>query len=383
MRSLIYILFALLIIIVSSCSGTKNDTQDIVKLKYNKNIEFKYRNVKIVPLETNMNSLLGDIKRIEFIDSLILIQDSSLNLFLFNGNGKFVSKIGGYGEGPSEYSSISSFYVDKKNKYITILDEIKSSLISYDIKGQYISSESIPLNNIKSANYATLDKDGNILINYLISFEKTKAYSFINKKNISNKSVVFDYDPIETEGYMYPFSKHPISVTEKGLDFIMPLSDTIYNFNNEDVRAKYLIETPTPLAPKEEFKTNIQKSYTKLAFEYGRKGFFTGFISIFETPKNILLNYKSEGIILGYYVANKNNLEGNYYLYSEENSMPKVPFFEIIASDGKYFIGTALAQDLLNMKEKIEINDETKNLLTIINELNFDDNPVLFAYDVE
>lgn len=376
---------------ISCIRNTETKNADLLQIKCENckgdkdSEQLHYRTVKIIPFETNGNSLISNIQRLEIIDSLILIQDfqgASSKLLLFDQQGKYITQIGQFGNGPEEYISLKSFFINEKRGHVTIIDEMKSSFITYDLKGKFVSSIPIPLNNIKSANYALLTGDNKLLINYLISFEDNKAYSFMNNKNFTKIENIFNYYPIEVSGYMYPFSDHPMTKSDDGIDFIMPLSDTIFNFNKGVTKPKFLIETPSKIAPKEYFKTDIKNSYNYLLYEYSKKGYFPGFESIFETTHHILLNYKKDGIILGYYIANKKEQKGTYLLYTMNNKIEKVPFFEIKCSDPNYFIGVSSAQDLLNIRNQIKENDETMELNKIINNLKFDDNPVLFLYEI-
>lgn len=72
------------------------------------------KNFNILPLETKPDCLIGEVRMIEKLDSLLFILDYSSNLFVFNTNGKFINQIGKIGDGPNEYVGINAFYLDKK-----------------------------------------------------------------------------------------------------------------------------------------------------------------------------------------------------------------------------------------------------------------------------
>ena len=57
---------------------------------------------------------------------------------------------------------------------------------------------------------------------------------------------------------MYPFD-HPMTKSDDGIDFIMPISDTVFNFDKGVTKPKFLIETPSKIAPK-----NILKLILKI-----------------------------------------------------------------------------------------------------------------------
>ena len=109
-----------------------------------------------VALETKPDCLIGEVRMIEKLDSLLFILDYSPNLFVFNTNGKFINQIGKIGDGPNEYVGINAFYLDKKNKRVVIIDEMKGALIHYDYYGKFIESERINSDLIKSCQQSIL-----------------------------------------------------------------------------------------------------------------------------------------------------------------------------------------------------------------------------------
>ena len=74
------------IVIDISKSETRNPSEDLSI-------------VGIVPLETGPDLLVGDIRKIQVTDDAIVILDSRQEVFLFNGEGKLISKLGRKGRG--------------------------------------------------------------------------------------------------------------------------------------------------------------------------------------------------------------------------------------------------------------------------------------------
>ena len=72
-----------------------------------------FRNIRLVPLETTPECLIGSIDRMQVYEERIFIQDGMSNALLtFDLNGKFLSKIGAVGHGPGEYVQIDYFHID-------------------------------------------------------------------------------------------------------------------------------------------------------------------------------------------------------------------------------------------------------------------------------
>ena len=133
----------------------------------------------------------------------------------------------------------------------------------------------------------------------------TEAYSLFDMRKQRVKQY-FSYQPITVGNYMYPFSWHPMARSGKDIDIIMPLCDTIYTYSaaTSSFEPKYIIETPQKMIPKEKIRKNTP-SYTEDICKLSEQGFFTGFTGIFETEAKILLEYKDQGVVMGYFLFEK------------------------------------------------------------------------------
>ncbi|GAB6008828.1 6-bladed beta-propeller [Dysgonomonas reticulitermitis] len=376
----------LLIVALYSCNVVKQETE-LIRLTFNNTeseplqTQPQFANIEIVPLESSPECLLRNIETIDICDSLIFIKDIG-NLYIFKRNGVFISQVGKYGEAPEEYIDLSTFYVDDKKQQIVIIDAMKNSLIKYDFRGNYIESVRVPLQAIKSTQQAIFIEEENLLLNHYINFEDNMAYTSLNEKTPEDFTSYLPYNPITVEKYMYSLSKHQMTRSENGVDLIMPLCDTIFSYSNGNMEAKYLVDIPAQIAPREKFQTSVEQSYSRLVSKYGKDGFFTGFISIYETKNKILLEYKHKGILLGFYMGNKDTLEGDYYLNTIDNEIKEFPFFQIKHAYDNAFVGIAEAQHLIDIKEKIVTgeNNQLIKLKHLVETLKYDDNPVLFFY---
>jgi hypothetical protein len=344
-----------------------------------------FTDVDIIPLKTSSDCLMGNFCSMEILDSFIFVQDNLPNLYIFRNDGKFLCQVGKKGEGPGEYSYINTFYIDKKKKQVAIVDEIRCLITKYDFEGKYISSVHVPLNMIKSSRHAVLINDSSLFFNHTLNFEANAAYTLSNN-NFEKYSVFRSYNPIATEGYTYEFSGNPITKNEDGFNFIMPLSDTIYSYFDGSFNAKYIVDLPSKMIPVDKFRTTIKEPYSYKVLKYANMGYFSGFISIYETNKYILLDYLEQGLVKGYFLANKNDEKGDYYLYSIDRKIKEIPFFEIKYSYNDVFVAVVSAQNLLDLKDKIDNNVKNPRLVKlnkIIEKIRFDDNPILFFYHLK
>jgi len=341
-----------------------------------------FKDVEIVPLETTHRSLLGNfspgITTIKVSNSLIFIKDD-FSLFVFNKQGKFISKIGSRGEGPEEYGTINDFFIDETKTQIVLIDELKHKFFRYDFHGNFLYSENAPPEIRKTVQVIPV-KNG-MLLNHYINFEANNAYTLIKENKVES---VLSYEPVSTVGYMYVLSRSMMTRVKDDIDFILPLNDTIYTLQSGNFVPKYIVDLPSPLAPRDQFsKTDVTNSHIRQIFKFAREGFFTGFYAIFETEKMIYLSYRQDGMVMGYYLGNKKSMNGNYYLITPGKTVDKIPFFNVQGNCNDAFIGISSAQELLSLKDKINSSDENpqlSKLKQIIENLKYDDNPVLFFY---
>lgn len=164
-----------------------------------------YDNVEIVKLETKSSCLISEITRVEMNDSYFFIKDFD-NLYTFTRNGKFVAQIGEKGNGPNEYITLSTFFIDDKKQQISIVDNYKSIFINYNYEGRHISTTSIPRGTLKGCHYALSAPDNNILLSNMMDMNNSKPYSLIDIKKRELIGDYLSYEPIRVGNYMYAFS---------------------------------------------------------------------------------------------------------------------------------------------------------------------------------
>jgi hypothetical protein len=114
------------------------------------------KSIQVVPLQTNSQSLLGgSIANITATANNVFIHAYANNkVFRFAKDGTFLNSIGEVGEGPMEYTRISLFFVDDKEKELGIVSTLSVQMYRYD--GSY--SRTATRWNIDSFSYAAIDR---------------------------------------------------------------------------------------------------------------------------------------------------------------------------------------------------------------------------------
>ena len=132
------ILFICVFIGFISCNTkeAQSNAQVVVRMpeKNSGKLTLKYYvdSTAYVKLETDKETLIQSIGRVNIFDNKIYIHDSKLkSLFVFDMSGKFLFKIHKVGMGPEEYNSFTSFCIDRKKKLVLIHDLSKNSIYKY------------------------------------------------------------------------------------------------------------------------------------------------------------------------------------------------------------------------------------------------------------
>ena len=141
-----YILSCLLIAslgIFYSCSNSGNNKNDpIIDVesalgtgKTHNASEF-IKEIKYIPLETNSNSMVGNITKVFIEGGKIYIWDDKSIINIFSITGRHLNTLNRAGRGPEEYASISDFII-AENGNIFVLSQNKE-IIEYDSSFKFI-----------------------------------------------------------------------------------------------------------------------------------------------------------------------------------------------------------------------------------------------------
>lgn len=148
MKNNLVILFYLLSIV--SCKTTMSEcavdrTIECKESQIEPDIPKFVKDVTFLPLETNANTLLGSVDKVEFYDGTIYIADySTRKVVAYDMTGKLRFVLDRQGRGPGEYLEIKSFSVDSDNLYI--LDNFGRKLFVYDsLTGEYKTTKEMPI----------------------------------------------------------------------------------------------------------------------------------------------------------------------------------------------------------------------------------------------
>jgi|GEM_PF-1480643 len=193
------------------------------------------KSVKLVPLEFSDNSIVGKVKKMKFYKDRIYIHDKyQTSLLVFDIQGKFLHTIGVLGKGKDEYLDLTSFDVNEKGVFIYNYNP--SEIYHYDYEG-------IPLQKSKirdfQGEYFAMQNDFYYLYR---SSPKTGSefelniYSSDFKDHVGYFPSNTDYESVGVTGLFSGTS------SDGSIPFHLPLNDTIYMLNKDEITASYFID---------------------------------------------------------------------------------------------------------------------------------------------
>lgn len=151
-----FIIALVIVLLGVSCADPKPSPQnssciviDLDQLVQADSLKFSqmFDSAWIIPLDTAVQAIIGEIRKVTIEDGFIFILDASIakTVYMFDRQGNFIRKIGNPGNGRGEYISPVDIAVDKANKRIFVLDRRVQRIHIYNyMTGEHLSSIAIP-----------------------------------------------------------------------------------------------------------------------------------------------------------------------------------------------------------------------------------------------
>lgn len=393
MRLLFHII-PILLIVISGCSSKKNNnsvnTIPRISLDLNdqkQSIPFSeiFKDSKFVKLQTSEDALLGNVKRVYLLNDTIFIS-SSTSILLFDMAGVFLGQIKKQGNGPSEYTKISDFILDKNNKIIEIFDRAQKKILLFDFKGNFIDEKKI---NRWAQLYTMLDDDYRVMYSTEIEGNYNYKLRIIRKMQEVEHSLEID---CKRDKYLHIIATTNFSPYNGSILFAEWFNDTVYSITKNEVSRKYVFEInksyriPTSFYNKNynyifEFFNDLKKTN----YAYGIDNFIETDNSLFlryfkcfpdkNKPINIFYNKQTKTPFLFHTLYDDINFKGINLSFNEYNLFKQ--------NDETIIVFIPADEFLEYMNQAIEISKKSKDLniskqlYNIYNSTKINDNPII------
>jgi len=201
---------------------------------------------RIIKLETNINSLIGEIHKILFEADRFFVLDISIakNILVFDKSGKHLYNVGYTGQGPGEYLQPMDIAVDSARDELIVYDQASNKLLIYDLTGKFKREHRINL-LFRSIEYINSDTILGLSHNVLNIGNDQKEYPYdllvFNRDGAIRKNYLFNNAKMG-KGTSILTKNRYFSKNDRSIFLSYLLIDTIYTLE-EDYRPvpKYVL----------------------------------------------------------------------------------------------------------------------------------------------
>jgi hypothetical protein len=235
-------------------------------------------------------SLIGEISQLEIHDDKIYILDqyNTRSLFVFSMEGRFINKIEGTGNGPGEFISPHSFYVDTQGA-IFIYDMQLKRLLKY-ASGDLSFIEEIVLPDVYPLSFSIIPEDGTY-----VYYCKASSVKELNNKQLilADKSgkIVGELWDVPASGKVLHGNSGNLYSFDGHIHFYPYFSNKIYTLKNDSLECSYSLSWgDRNFAEEDLFKENDDSKKIMHELMNGGKERIR-FMSVHETLEHLLVRY--------------------------------------------------------------------------------------------
>jgi hypothetical protein len=333
----------------------------------------------IIPLETNENSLIAGIDKLEMHNNRIYIMDNLAKaVYIYDMDGKYIDRIRAVGQGPGEYSNLS--YMTVTDSTIIVVDHFMDKQIEYRLSSlQFVREERI-LDEIYCTELFALPG----YVYYMNSWSDSRAGKFRLFSRKSGEKSFTKYMPFDKEPFGLGISGPEYAVNGNEASLIYSGDDVIYRVNDRGVFPEYEVKF-------KDKKAVYSSGKVENVFQDNPDGRILGISGINESDKYLFLDIPATGQYL--YTCIHNKYDGTTIIYNRLNSEvvnstfnEQIEFNRVI--DNKIIswreAGTLLLQKKYFYAEQTFQNKEYESRIKdVLANLNEDDNPVLFIFNLK
>lgn len=337
-----------------------------------------FAQTRLIPLETTDDALIRHIDEIGVSgDTLFLWDRLQKKIFIYDTNGKFIHTIQDIGNGPHEYVSISDICVYNKQLYVLCDNPYK--IMKYNFRGQFVEEESLPeyFDHIAVFDdWACLYKQG--------SMGKRKLGIYSERDRRVNEIPLPDGKHIkaEREGYGYGFGSGRSLTASGDVLFTWPMDYTIYTIENGAPRAKYTIDFGKREIPQTLLEQNIspqeflnRMTESRYIYQISNVVENEDYLMFQTNPSIFLLDKQTKELKNCFMISNGMLHGGGISGYLAVNGSAMI---------AQVYHASFFKQSVDNLIKYNQLSEgkHTDELLRVYENLNEEDNPILFLHEL-
>jgi hypothetical protein len=292
-----YLFPIILLIILTGCPGKKKMQNqdsietisiDIRKFKQEADISsiIDTSYFEIIPLETNDECLIAEVKNIYFSNNKIVIYDKQARgAYIFNRDGSYHAKVRAVGQGPGEYPDWVNDIAASEN-FIMVLTP--PGIMLYDYDGKFVKT--VSLEHLWGMNIFTFDEMNYFLVNdWSMNFKHDNKVLFHLFRLDTKNNRVHSYLPFSMKDIDnrrgWSLNTYCNVYDNQALIYYGSI-DTIYNVTPKgDLSPRYIFDIVYNKLP-DELRTGDGTTALKTA---QKNGYVMGVVNVVETSRYLFL----------------------------------------------------------------------------------------------
>ena len=310
---------------------------NIEELDAKKNISYSsvFKSIKLLPLETNDDCLIGSIDKIVIHNDIVFVLDKRIGkaLFLFNLDGRFIRKIGSVGKGSGEYMSPSSFTIDTENDQILILDRMKILVFSFDGK----LMKELPIER-RNAPFSIENLNGVTYVNHLPNTQSENSFMLSALDENGHLMKTWLSTDTYSKGFRQQFvTGNQLFKAKDNIKYCKQFMDTIFSVQNLQVKPYITLVSDNAITTKEISEVNKIRNPRELSDYFMKTRRFLGASNYIESPSLIMFRFQNEGVTNSlFYWKNSGTIDCTEYLFHDDLSL--IDYKTFYSTHENYFI---------------------------------------------
>lgn len=252
-----------------------------IKEKIDGSFLFDSSKFEFIKLETNTNCLIVEATRVHLRNDKIIVYDQiSKAVFIFNKDGSYHAKIHNIGQGPGEYPPVVNDFVIMENS-VGVFAPVIGKIILYNFDGIFIKD--IPLQKTWGDTFFNIDNNLYLINDW--SNTKNGSFRFFSlnlDNNKVNKYLSFDYNDNINRGWGL---ENHYSIHDKKALIIYSTIDTIYESSRNEIIPRYYINITKDKLPRKIAEGDGREALLTAI----KENYITGVEKIMETNHFIIL----------------------------------------------------------------------------------------------
>lgn len=254
-----------------------------VNKQITKSLDDYISHIEIIPLETTDEALLQNYWKVIEHNDKIFILDRSSGLYVFDNNGKYLSKIGNLGNGPGEYIYIADFQINPFTENIEILEPLGKVKV-YSIDGEYLYHYG---ERYQEVSYFYIIDEDLVLFSHnsfspALNLYSRKANSVITSFFTLDRDFLI-FRPLMTDAHYYVFNNE--------LYIHYGYMNEIYRFDNNELIPVLQLDFGEHNFRIDDYSWEYAESDMEILSDFTDRKYVYGFRQDFETRRYLLKQF--------------------------------------------------------------------------------------------